>query len=94
MKDWEELSRKMALEDLDGRQIRDIVRIAQASAFGDESPITMRHLQDAIDAMRTFEREFEKGRDLLEGPDEPPGLCEKTGEPRGRKRPRHELVSH
>lgn len=84
MEEWEELSGKMALENLNGRQIRDVVRIAHASAFGDKSPITTRHLQDAIDSLRTFEKEFEKGRKPLE----------KAGEPRGRKRPRRDVTYH
>ncbi|KAJ4318724.1 hypothetical protein N0V84_006717 [Fusarium piperis] len=61
--DWYQVSAEMALEELNGRQIRDVVRIAHASAFGEDSRITVRHLRDALDAMRTFEVEFDKGRD-------------------------------
>ncbi|KIL83692.1 hypothetical protein FAVG1_13085 [Fusarium avenaceum] len=55
---WADLAGSVAHEELNGRQIRDIVRIAHASAFGFD--ITRNHLTDAIDALRTFDMEFEK----------------------------------
>ena len=64
--EWTDISEELASEELNGRQIRDVVRIAQASAFGEGGVIKMRHLRDALDALRTFDEEFEKGREPSE----------------------------
>ncbi|KAI3579743.1 hypothetical protein IWW34DRAFT_694044 [Fusarium oxysporum f. sp. albedinis] len=63
---WADLASKFAHEELNGRQIRDIVRIAHASAFGAGVDIRYDHLHNAIDALRTFDEEFEKNRNPIE----------------------------
>ncbi|SCV36180.1 uncharacterized protein FFB14_05953 [Fusarium fujikuroi] len=63
---WADLANKFAHEELNGRQIRDIVRIAHASAFGAGVEIGYDHLHNAIDALRTFDEEFEKNRSPIE----------------------------
>ncbi|RSL60089.1 hypothetical protein CEP53_005555 [Fusarium sp. AF-6] len=68
MKDWPELSEAMAPEELNGWEIRDVVRIAQASALGEDSPIIMSHLQDALDVVKTFKEKFQEGHNASERP--------------------------
>ncbi|CAG9981206.1 unnamed protein product [Clonostachys byssicola] len=59
---WADIAEKFASEVLNGRQIRDSVRIAQASALGEGTEIETRHLNNALQLLRKFEDEFEKGR--------------------------------
>ncbi|KAF5698702.1 P-loop containing protein [Fusarium mundagurra] len=63
---WADLASKFAHEELNGRQMRDIVRIAHAAAFGAGADIGYDHLHNAIDALRTFDEEFEKNRKPIE----------------------------
>ncbi|CZR42689.1 uncharacterized protein FPRO_09992 [Fusarium proliferatum ET1] len=63
---WTDLASRIAHEELNGRQIRDIVRIAHASAFGAGVEIGYDHLHSAIDSLRTFDKEFKKNRNPIE----------------------------
>lgn len=60
--EWVAIVKDVASEKMNGRQIRDVVRIAQAAAFGEGTAIDERHLREGVDALRLFESEFEKGR--------------------------------
>jgi len=50
-----------AQEDLNGRQIRNVVRTAHALAISDGSMIAVEHVQMALGAMKTFEADFDAG---------------------------------
>ena len=50
-----------AREDLNGRQIRNVVRTAHALAVSDGNMIAAEHVQMALEAMKTFEADFDIG---------------------------------
>ena len=50
-----------AQEDLNGRQIRNVVRTAHALAISDGGMIAVDHVQMALGAMKTFEADFDTG---------------------------------
>jgi len=50
-----------AQEELNGRQIRNVVRTAHALAISDGTMIAVEHVQMALGAMRTFEADFDIG---------------------------------
>jgi hypothetical protein len=50
-----------AREDLNGRQIRNVVRTAHALSISDGSMIAVEHVQMALVAMKTFEADFDLG---------------------------------
>ena len=52
---------EFAQEDLNGRQIRNVVRTAHALAISDGSTIAVEHVQMALEAMKTFEADFDIG---------------------------------
>jgi SpoVK/Ycf46/Vps4 family AAA+-type ATPase len=50
-----------AREDLNGRQIRNVVRTAHALAVSEGIMVAVEHVQMALGAMKTFEADFEIG---------------------------------
>jgi len=48
----------LAAEELNGRQIKNIVRTAQALAVCSNNRLMMRHIRTALDAMKMFEADF------------------------------------
>lgn len=86
MEDWQRLTERIASEDLNGRQIRDVVRVAQAAAFAEESVIELSHVQDALEALRMFDSQFEKGRQAAEGYEDCDEALEMLGLQRKRRR--------
>lgn len=48
----------LAAEDLNGRQIKNIVRTAQTLAVSSNNQLTLGHIRTAMDAMKMFEADF------------------------------------
>jgi hypothetical protein len=48
----------LAAEELNGRQIKNIVRTAQALAVSSNKQLMLRHIRTAMDAMKMFEADF------------------------------------
>ena len=56
-KDLDDLSRRA----LNGRQIKNIVRAAQALAIHEEKPLSMKHIREVLEVAQTFERDLKGG---------------------------------
>lgn len=56
-KDLDDLSRRV----LNGRQIKNIVRAAQALAIHEDTPLGMNHIRTVLDVTQTFERDLRGG---------------------------------
>jgi hypothetical protein len=50
---------QLAAKELNGRQIKNVVRIAQALAVKEGQGMKKRHVDQALDAMISFDKEFE-----------------------------------
>jgi hypothetical protein len=57
---------RLAADSINGRQIKNTVRTAQALAISDECELTEKHLMQSLNAMSMFERDFGE----LEGEDD------------------------
>ena len=55
--DFERLSRR----NLNGRQIKNAVRTAQALALNEDKPLSMQHIIKVLDVAETFERDLKGG---------------------------------
>lgn len=64
IQDIEEMMDELASEELNGRQIKNIVRIAQALAFQDGQQTRKDHIIYALDALKCFDERLE--REVLE----------------------------
>ncbi|KAF8797499.1 P-loop containing nucleoside triphosphate hydrolase protein [Phlegmacium glaucopus] len=51
---------KLAMRDINGRQIKNAARTAQSLAFGKGEQVTFEHLNQTLDVMQEFMQEFEK----------------------------------
>lgn len=56
-KDYMDLARR----DVNGRQIKNLVRAAQALAVHEETPLDMKHIRRVIDVAESFERDLKGG---------------------------------
>lgn len=56
-KDLDDLSRRA----LNGRQIKNIVRAAQAVAIHEDVPLSMKHIRTVLDVAQSFERDLKGG---------------------------------
>jgi hypothetical protein len=57
VEDYERLSRR----NLNGRQIKNAVRTAQALALNEDKPLSMDHIIKVLDVAETFERDLNGG---------------------------------
>jgi hypothetical protein len=49
---------KISKEEVNGREIKNIVRVAHALAFNDERPMKATDILQGLQSLRTFERDF------------------------------------
>ena len=70
--DWvdDECLERLALEELNGRQIKNIVRTAYSLALSAEKDLELAHIEMAMRNVRAFETDFAEG---YEGPVVEPG---------------------
>lgn len=59
---------ELAMEELNGRQIKNIVRTAHALAVGNDNNLNLAHINMALKGMKTFETDFaeEKAKRRME----------------------------
>ena len=60
--DFESLARR----NLNGRQIKNLTRAAQALAVHEEKPLAMEHIKRVIDVAETFETDLRGGTGFIE----------------------------
>jgi hypothetical protein len=51
----------LAKHDLNGRQIKNTVRTAQALAVNKGEPLSMRHIRQVLDVLMSFDRDLKGG---------------------------------
>lgn len=51
---------QLSIAELNGRQIKNIVRTAQALALSDGDAVGLRHIDMALTAMKMFESDFDQ----------------------------------
>ena len=78
--DWvdDECLHRLALEELNGRQIKNIVRTAYSLALSAEKELELAHIEMALRNVRAFETDFAEDYEAL--------VVEPGSEPRSKKR--------
>lgn len=51
----------LARQHLNGRQIKNLVRTAQALAVNNREPLNMRHVTEVLEVLRRFDRDLKGG---------------------------------
>ena len=51
----------LARQNLNGRQIKNVVRTAQALAVNKGEPLSMSHVREVLDVHRSFDRDLKGG---------------------------------
>lgn len=51
----------LAKHDLNGRQIKNTVRTAQALAVNRREPLSMKHIRQVLDVLTSFDRDLKGG---------------------------------
>ncbi len=82
----EECLNRLAVDAINGRQIKNTVRTAQALAASEQSGLKEEHIKQSLNAMSMFERDFEEVREDEDDEDGEENLLERRSKKRRRFR--------